>query len=212
MPLGGSITHGVGSFDQNGYRKSLFELLQADGFDVHMVGSRKSGTMSNNDHEGWRGFRIDQIEAKALLSAERLRPQIFTVNAGSNDCLQDYKLGLASKRVEKLLEGLWKVCPDSTVILSSLIVNRDVQVDARIQEFNGDLAMITEKLERTGRKIVFADMHGIDGPIAQDLLGDDTHPDDTGYWKMARIWLRSIQEASNTGYVAFNRNSIGTGC
>jgi lysophospholipase L1-like esterase len=196
MPLGGSITHGVGSSHQNGYRKILLDLLGDDGFHVLMVGSRKAGTMSNNNHEGWRGFRIDQIERRAMPSAEKLRPHLFTVNAGSNDCLQDYQMDCAGERVARLLEGLWEVCPDSTIILSSLLVNRDAQVDKRIQGFNHELALLAEALARAGRKITFADMHSLDGPAADDLRADDTHPDDIGYEKMAHIWRKSIQEAS----------------
>jgi lysophospholipase L1-like esterase len=196
MPLGGSITHSVGSSDQNGYRKVLLDLLRDDGFNVLMVGSRKAGTMSNNEHEGWRGFRIDQIERRAVPSAEKLRPHLFTVNAGSNDCLQDYQMDCAHERVARLLEGLWQVCPDSTIILSSLLVNRDAQVDKRIQGFNHELTLLAEAFAQAGRKITFADMHSLDGPATDDLRADDTHPDDVGYEKMAHVWRKSIQEAS----------------
>ena len=116
MPLGGSITHGVGSSDQNGYRQELARSLRASGLDVLMVGSRQAGTMANNNHEGWRGFRIDQMEARAVPSARKLAPNIYTVNAGSNDCLQDRELEMASRRVEGLLCGLWDASPESTVV------------------------------------------------------------------------------------------------
>ncbi|KAI0189795.1 hypothetical protein EV127DRAFT_481628 [Xylaria flabelliformis] len=136
MPLGGSVTHGVGSSDQNGYRKALLELLHSHGFNVCMVGSRKAGTFGNNEHEGWRGFRIDQIEAKAKISVGELLPHIFAVNAGSNDCLQGYRLAEASKRLCNLLETLWRASPGSTVVLSSLLVNRDEAIDLRVRTFN----------------------------------------------------------------------------
>ena len=55
MPLGGSITYGVGSSTGNGYREPLFDILVAQGYSLDLVGSRRSGSMNNNHHEGWRG-------------------------------------------------------------------------------------------------------------------------------------------------------------
>jgi hypothetical protein len=48
MPLGASITYGVGSTDGNGYRKYVRDHLVRAGYDVTMVGSRRAGTMENN--------------------------------------------------------------------------------------------------------------------------------------------------------------------
>lgn len=201
MSLGGSITHGVGSSDQNGYRQELLKLLHASGFDVRMVGSRKAGSMSNNDHEGWRGFRIDQIETRAQASAQKLKPNIFAINAGSNDCLQDHELGAARSRMGRLLDGLWRASPGSTVVLSSLLVNRDGKIDARVKAFNAELEALATTLEGEGRKIVFADMHGAEGPAVDDLGEDGTHPNDAGYRIMAGIWLPAIQKASDKGFL-----------
>lgn len=205
MPLGGSVTHGVGSSDQNGYRKILYELLHGCGFNVCIVGSRKSGTFHNNEHEGWRGFRIEQIEAKAILSAAKLSPHVFTLNAGSNDCLQGYKLSRASDRLSHLLETLWLASPGSTIVLSSLLLNRNEAIEQRVKEFNKEVATLAQTMALEGRKIVFVDMHGEDGPGVEDMIDDGTHPNDTGYSKMAGIWLRGIQVASSRGFLSSPR-------
>lgn len=202
MPLGGSVTHGVGSSDQNGYRKTLLELLHASGFSVCMVGSRKAGTFQNNEHEGWRGFRIDQIETKARLSAAKLLPHVFTVNAGSNDCLQSHKLDEASSRLGGLVKTLWTASPGSTVILSSLIVNRDEGVDLRVRAFNEEVEVLAQTMALEGKRVVFVDMHGADGPALGDLVEDGTHPNDAGYRKMAEIWAQGIQAASDRGFLS----------
>lgn len=108
MPLGGSITYGQCSSDGNGYRKHLRDLLVQDGYDVTMVGSRQTGSMINNDHEGWRGYRVDQVANKAARSVPRFKPDLFAVNAGSNDCLQWFEMGGFERRMENLLDLLWQ--------------------------------------------------------------------------------------------------------
>ncbi|KAK1655882.1 SGNH hydrolase-type esterase domain-containing protein, partial [Colletotrichum phormii] len=201
MPLGGSITHGVGSSDQNGYRKKRLELLHGYGFSFCMVGSRKSGTHHNNEHEGWRGYRIDQIEARARVAAAKYLPHVFTVNAGSNDCLQEYKLVEARDRLGHLLETLWIASPSSTIILSSLLVNRNEAVQQRVEDFNREVERLARTLILGGRKLIFVDLQGNDGPAMEDLAADGTHPNDTGYEKMSRIWLRGIRMASRRGFL-----------
>lgn len=166
-----------------------------------MVGSRRSGTFEHNAHEGWRGFRIDQIETKARLSVPKLRPSVFTINAGSNDCLQGHKLSEASKRLDDLLEFLWQASPGSTVVLSSLLVHRDRETELRIRAYNRQVEVMVQSKALAGEKIVFVDMHGCDGPRVDDLVEDGTHPNDAGYQKMADIWLGGILLASSRGYL-----------
>ncbi|KXH42130.1 fungal specific transcription factor [Colletotrichum nymphaeae SA-01] len=201
MPLGGSVTHGVGSSDQNGYRKKLSELLHGCGYNVCMVGSRRSGTHFNNEHEGWRGYRIDQIEARAKLSAAKLLPHVFTVNAGSNDCLQGYKLTEARYRLIHLLDTLWVASPGSTIILSSLLVNQNEVAQQRVEEFNIEAERLARQLTLKGRKIVFVDLQRNDGPAMEDLVADGTHPNDTGYEKIARKWLGGFRVAVKRGFL-----------
>lgn len=200
MPLGGSVTRGVGSSDGTGYRKSLLQMLQLHGINARMVGSRKSGSMPNNDHEGWRGFRIDEIKRKARKSVEELSPDIFMVNAGSNDCLQSFKIAEAGKRMGDMLDSLWLASPQSTVLLSTLLVTADKELNSVVTRFNEQFRTLAEKKAAEQKKIVLVDMHTSEGPDIQGLV-DGIHPDDEGYKKMARVWFRGIQEAMQKGFI-----------
>lgn len=151
MPLGGSVTRGVGSSDGTGYRKSPLQMLRLHGLNAHMVGSRKDGSMPNNDHEGWRGFRIDEIERKARKSVKRLSPQIFMVNAGSNDCLQSFKIPEVGKRMGYMLDYLWLASPQSTILLSTLLVNADKEVDSAVMRVNDQFRALAKKKKKKRR-------------------------------------------------------------
>ncbi|KAL6808645.1 carbohydrate esterase family 3 protein [Trichoderma sp. SZMC 28015] len=201
MPLGGSITYGVESSDRNGYRKYLQDMLIADGNHVTMVGSRSAGSMSNNDHEGWRGFRIDQIESKAKNSVQHLMPNLITINAGSNDCIQDFDIERIGKRMGNMLDVIWAASPNSTIILSNLILSLDTEVESRIEWANDQFRGIALSKQSEGRRIVFADMHSQWGPKENDI-SDGTHPNDQGYYKMAKIWYKGVLEAMTKGFIS----------
>lgn len=200
MPLGGSITYGVGSSDGTGYRKSLLELLQRYGIHARMVGSRKDGSMPNNDHEGWRGFRIDQIKSKARKSVERVCPDIFMVNAGSNDCLQSFEIDKAGKRVGNMLDYLWFACPDSTVLLSTLLINADKHTNSTVISFNEQYRALAKQKLFEGKRIILVDMYPSEEPDIRGLY-DGIHPDNENYDKMSRLWFRGIQEAIQKGFI-----------
>ncbi|KAI1451902.1 SGNH hydrolase-type esterase domain-containing protein [Annulohypoxylon moriforme] len=198
MPLGGSVTYGTGSSNGNGYREWLRDMLVADGFSIKMVGSRTAGTMSNNHNEGWRGFRIDQIYQKAQKSIPVFRPRVFTINAGSNDCIQGFEIGSIGKRMGDMLECIWDASPGSTIILSTLLVTSDVSAEARVTEANAQYLYLARRKANDGKRIVLVDMHAAAGPSCDDLV-DGIHPNDSGYRKMALLWRKGIHEAASKG-------------
>ena len=179
MPLGGSITYGYASSHGNGYRQALLAMLSSDGHKVAMVGSRKAGSMENNDNEGWQSFTIKQIESKAKKSVPSRQPNLFTVNAGSNDCIQNMEMEHAGRRMNDLLDYLWSASPRSTIILSTLLTSCDEATEARVLSFNKQLRELTERKEVEGNIIVLVDMHGLGAPQRSDLV-DGTHPGDEG--------------------------------
>ena len=195
MPLGGSVTYGVGSSHGNGYRQFLREMLLADGYRVLFVGSRRSGSMSNGENEGWRGYRLDQIDQRARGSVPTLLPNVFTINAGSNDCIQDFQIEGFGQRMDNMLEYLWQTTPTSAVILSTLLVNADKQVNSRVSRVNDQLRELARVKASKQRNIVLADMNCGQGPQLEDLV-DGTHPNDEGYKKMASIWFDAIRQTA----------------
>ncbi len=61
LPLGDSITWGVGSSTGNGYRSPLGNKLVADGHPLDFVGTLRGGSMPDPDNEGHSGYKIHQI-------------------------------------------------------------------------------------------------------------------------------------------------------
>ena len=200
MPLGASITWGSKSSHGNGYREYLHEFLTEAGYDVDMVGSRQSGSMVDNDVEGWPGARIDQVHDHALDSVSKLLPNIITLNAGSNDCMQDYHTDNASSRMNNLIQDLWSMVPKSTIILSTLTPNTEPVAEDCAQRVNRQLKELVRNHQDDSKRIVLADMRGNEGLELEDLA-DHVHPNDAGYNKMARLWFEAIQMAKRSGWL-----------
>ncbi|PYH76331.1 SGNH hydrolase [Aspergillus uvarum CBS 121591] len=199
MALGGSITAGVGSSDFNGYRKHLLEMIRSSGCDICMVGSRRSGSTEAGEHEGWRGFRLDEIEKKARKSVPRLKPNLFTINAGSNDCIQKLNIDDFGKRMSAMLNYLWLASPGSTILLSTLVCNADQEINSQVLRVNDQIRTLVRQKATHGR-IILADMYTERGPTFIDLV-DGTHPGDAGYRKMADVWFSGFQEAAIMGFI-----------
>jgi lysophospholipase L1-like esterase len=200
MPLGASITNGVGSSSGNGYRQFLLESLNGAGFPVDYVGSQQSGDMPDRDNEGYPGARIDEVQERAAAAVQASRPNVYAINAGTNDAAQDRDINNAGLRMASLLDSLWAVTPDATVLLSTLIINTDGGVDSRVQVINAQYIGLAADWRAQGRKIVLVDMHGPEGPQPEDM-NDPTHPNDTGFAKMAALWFNGIQDANASGFL-----------
>ena len=97
MPLGDSITLGVGSSTGSSYRGYLQHALWDQRIAYDFLGSQRSGTMPaepsppygdspayDPDHEGHSGWRIDEIGAQAPCWVAGAQPNIVTLHLGTN--------------------------------------------------------------------------------------------------------------------------------
>jgi lysophospholipase L1-like esterase len=200
MPLGASITWGQGSSEGNGYRNDLCVQLSNAGNRVNMVGSRRSGSMKDNDLEGWPGYRIDQVHVKGNASLGKWKPNVVLINVGTNDAVQNANITMAGQRMELLLNDLYALSPRAVVLLSTLLVNKNPSTERNVVSINQQFKDVVRKLRVAGRKIAVADMHSDDGPAPGDLV-DQTHPNDVGYKKMANIWYAGLLQASDAGWL-----------
>ncbi|MEV8504059.1 SGNH/GDSL hydrolase family protein [Actinoplanes sp. NPDC051475] len=184
MPLGASITYGYGSSDGNGYRGVLHDRLTRDaGMAVDFVGSQRSGSLADSDHEGHPGWRIDQIAACADGWMRAYRPQIVVMHLGTNDMIQDFGTPTAPERLAALADRL--AATGATVYVSSLVASADPDIDARIDAFNARLPALLAG----HRGVVYVDQSRALGP---GDLTDKVHPGDAGYARIADIWYAAL--------------------
>ncbi|KAJ6007797.1 hypothetical protein N7540_011773 [Penicillium herquei] len=189
MPLGASITNGYLSTDGNGYRDWIRQELRYKGWDVEMVGSLRNGTMVDNFNEGHFGFRVDQLPAQAEKSIPK-QPNLILINAGTDDALQGHKISTTGDRMNSLLDLLFEKIPGTTILLSTLLPNKDVPY--WVQDISAQYRELAAKRRDNGDRVVLADMSYF---ITKSELADATHPDDEGYKKMASVWWAAIEEA-----------------
>ncbi|KAI0973951.1 carbohydrate esterase family 3 protein [Xylaria arbuscula] len=214
MPLGASITYGYTSIDGNGYRKYLRDQIVDYGNLVNMVGSRRNGTMEDNDVEGWPGDIIDQVHTKAKTAVPKAsilgvyKPNLVLINVGTNDCSGNVDLPNAGKRLSSLIDDVFKGSPRATIILSTLLVRSDEDKQECVEDLNSQYKTVAAAQRANGGRLVLVDMQPPAGPTADELV-DGTHPNEVGYDKMATIWFDGIKEADESGFLLTKESIAG---
>lgn len=93
--------------------------------------------------------------------------------------------------MNSLLDQLFKDFKDVTIVLSTLIPNKNSAVDCNVRDVvNPKYRDIVRKRRAKKQRIVLADMYD---KVGMGGLSDDgTHPQDKGYKSMAQVWHKSV--------------------
>jgi lysophospholipase L1-like esterase len=197
MPLGDSITWGAGSSTGNSYRSALWNDLAGEGHAEDFVGSGRNGDMSDPDNEGHSGWRIDQIAGIADGVLARYRPNVVTLEIGTNDLNQNYQVPTATSRLRALVDQITADVPDATVLVASLIISTNSTEEPNRPAFNQAVPGIVQAEQAAGKHVGYVDM----GALTTSDLSDALHPNDNGYVKMADAFNRGIQAADAAGWI-----------
>ncbi|MET7351718.1 ricin-type beta-trefoil lectin domain protein [Streptomyces mirabilis] len=197
MPLGDSITWGVGSPSGNSYRDLLGSQLAAEGHTVDFVGSGRNGTMSDPDNEGHSGWRIDQIAGIADSVLARYRPNVVTLEIGTNDLNGNYQIPTAPDRLRALIDQITRDAPDATVLVGTVIVSTSDTEEANRPAFNAKLPGIVQDEQNAGKHVRLVDMSA----LTSADLSDSLHPHDSGFRKMADAFNAAVQAADAAGWI-----------
>ena len=195
MPLGDSITYGIGSSDGSGYRARLWDDLA--GNNVDFVGSQQSGRVPDPDNEGHSGWVIDQLTGLVKTSLPSYRPNVVTLHIGTNDMNNNVAVIGAPVRLAGLIDQILAAAPDTTVLVATLVPASNSDTEARIAEFNQDIPGVVDKRRSAGKHVRLVDMSA----VTTADLADGLHPNDSGYRKMADAFHRGIQDAVHDGWV-----------
>lgn len=106
--------------------------------------------MQDGNHEGHNGHRINQIYKNIDLSSNT-KPNLYLINAGTNDCQQNYlEMKGAIDRLRDLLNKAWDKSNQATIILSTLLPSNNENVspgaNERVDKLNTE---IRERKSRT---------------------------------------------------------------
>lgn len=198
LPLGDSITWGEKSTSGAGYRGDLWDALTGAGHQVDFVGGEDSGSMPDPDHEGHRGWRIDQIAEVAIERLTTYRPNVVTVHLGTNDFLQNHEVSSAPARLGALIDQILTAAPETTVLVSSIVPTSRSDIQPLIAGYNAQIPGLVQARRDAGRHVAFVDMTNV---TTADLDSDGVHPNDTGYRKMAANFTAGIRSVFEAGEV-----------
>ena len=192
MPLGDSITAGVGSPQLGGYRLPLWDALQWFGWDAEFVGSQSDGPprLGSKANEGHGGYRIDQIAAGVDQWLETYQPEVILLLIGTNDCLQDYQFATVRQRMEDLIDRILHRRPHAFLVVSTVLPLRDLEANARAVQINEFLPAVVAARWKRGHQIMLVNMYAMLNPWED--MPDGIHPDPVGYAVMAAVWYDAL--------------------
>jgi lysophospholipase L1-like esterase len=198
MPLGDSITDGVGPYPGS-YRAALWQkLVVQDKLQVDYVGSQSNGdsTLPDKDHEGWPGWRTDQISGKAATSIPAYQPDVILLHTGSNDIVQNTSAAVMTSRLQSLMSNAYTLKPDITIVVASIIPRyMNGTWTAQIwKDYNASIPGLVNQFKSQGKKAVYVDMAAAGLSLgAPDYDADGVHPTKSGYDKMAAAWYPAVK-------------------
>lgn len=216
LPFGDSITYGViasGSAtdtESGGYRTILQERLASLGVTADMVGSLRSGPEGiDRDHEGRRGYTINQLDGIDSKVIGATRPDAILLMAGTNDSARDSSTTMIAD-LRALIISITDRAPDAALFVASVPpvrVGQQSQTRAdRIDAYNDQMPALIAELAAAGRYVHFVDMRGLTVDDVSPPPGDSgLHPTAEGYAKIADYWVGALQEQ-----LGLSQGAIGT--
>lgn len=86
---------------------------------------------------------------------------------------QDSDATEAPSRMAALIDRIFQVVPNTSVIVAKLLPNRNTAVESRIETFNQNLVNVVSQRQAGGKKITLVDMHSDWFSIADILPAPD---------------------------------------
>jgi lysophospholipase L1-like esterase len=212
LPLGDSITYGVIQYgintDSGGYRTSLWNKFVADGLKVDFVGSLSNGpaSLGDKDHEGHRGFRIDQIAASVNGWLDTQQPDITLLTIGTNDLNWAGSLSTEPYRLSALIDQITNRLPNAQLLVASIPpLGTSPSNNQHAISFNSSIPGIVNSKVAQGKKVGFVDLFS---RLTLSDLADGVHPTADGYRKIADAWYDALLDTSGDKETLHNIENI----
>lgn len=162
--------------------------------------------MANNQHEGYSGYTIVQIEG-SLTQHKALKinrdTNLVLLFAGTNDMdssRKSFNATGAPERLHHLIGVINQQDPTAVIIVAPLFdVVGNAGRTTRHRVFNAGAKRIVQKITATKPKIRWASQDEWLTASEKKLFKDGLHPNDIGYKRMARLWYENIEKLAEEG-------------
>ena len=199
LPLGDSITEGVGWPEGGGYRAVLRQKLSDAGYDVKFVGNNTSNNAGiegfvHEGHGGWKIYDIREHLSEWMCTMED--PHVILLLIGTNDLTWHFDNKNILYRLGGLLDELAEKQPSAKIIVSTLLPRTEDFDGKYIKPYNDGLPAVVAEHQAKGQSVTMIDLNSqlVRGkPEVGGDFPDELHPNEGGYRKMADGWLAGIQ-------------------
>jgi lysophospholipase L1-like esterase len=206
MPLGDSITWGVGSATTSSYRRPLADLLAGQSrYAVNFVGSQASGSLLDPSNEGHSGYTIDQIRAGIDDWMAGARPDVVLLHIGINDLNRGIDVPNAPNRLTALVDRIFADKPGVTVLMLGLIPTTP-GLETQTRDYNNRARALESLEQQAGKKFRYVEPPA----LTSAQLPDRLHPNDEGYQRMAQALYGPLDQAFTDGW-AVGAPALGAG-
>ena len=200
MPIGDSITSGETGWST--YRCYLDGMLNDAGVSFDFVGSHSAPyggepygcpTVFDEDHEGWWGFRVNEVIDGVTASVDVLQPDVALIHLGTNDLFYGEEPAQPVSELETFITGLQAVSPDIIILVAQVIPCDEPRTYCSdgLPAFNDAVASFAS-MSTDESSVIVVDMET--GFSLSDLR-DPWHPTDAGDEVIASRWMTALQEA-----------------
>ncbi len=207
MPIGDSITHGLG--EDHTYRCYLAGDLADAGVDFDFVGNVNGPLGGGNttcpepfdeDHQALYSFRADQMIPEVANAAGTHRPDVALIHLGTNDVLQGQSNASTKEELRTIIGDLRSANPNVSIFLAQVIpcdpVGGDPMYGTRcsvdIPNLNAAIGALAAEETSGQSSVVAVDMHS---GFSLGWLKDHVHPTPTGDQFIAEKWKAALQAA-----------------
>jgi hypothetical protein len=211
LPLGDSITYGLitvqadkassdpsinGKDSHGGYRTELFKKAVTANQKITFVGSQMNGpdmvagttVPFPKSHEGWSGYTISMILAKAMSNDKSLGPDIVLLHAGTNDTYMGNPSG-APAALSSAVDSLCTEFPDALIVVAKIIPYPSQAANVKL--INDSIPSMVQSKVTAGKHVVMVDLNS-GFQTSTMLAGDGIHPNQTGYDWMGDGWYGAV--------------------
>ncbi|MEU6854221.1 FG-GAP-like repeat-containing protein [Actinacidiphila alni] len=201
MPLGDSITWGVGSPSASSYRAPLAALVgQQSSYAVQFVGSQNSGTLTDQSNEGHSGYVISQIRDGIDDWLAAARPDVVVLHIGINDLDRGIDVPNAPARLADLVDRIHTDRPGAAVVMLGLIPTTP-GLGTQVAAYNAAARRLQDSEQAAGRHVRYVDPPA----LTPAEFADGLHPNDAGYRRMAQAVFPALSRAVQDGWAPGGR-------